>query len=271
MEPREKPQPRITTALLLAAGTGSRLQPLTAAVPKCLTEVAGIPMVARLAESLRNHGFRRLVVVLGHLGDCVRDFLGESLSGLSIEYVFNPRYRSTNNILSLSLAREVLDEPFLLIECDLVLASTVLGELTSPDTIAVSPLASGMLGTRVAIDPSGHVVAFRVGSDGADAPAEFQYKTVNIYGLSLPTWRRVQQRLDRRIAAGRVHDYYETVFAEMTADGSLNLRAVVLDPADWYEIDTVTDLRAAERLPMLERGNIDPRRLHGARGRLRAS
>ena len=76
--------------------------------------------------------------------------------------------------------------------------------------------------------------------------------------------------MDRRIAAGRVNDYYETVFAEMTADGSLNFRAVVFDPDDWYEIDTVMDLRAAERLPMLERGNLmDPKLSRVARSRLR--
>jgi NDP-sugar pyrophosphorylase family protein len=43
-----------------------------------------------------------------------------------------------------------------------------------------------------------------------------------------------------------VNDYYEAVFSDMVADGSLDLEAIFFDDGDWYEIDTVEDLRAAE-------------------------
>ena len=69
---------RIKTALLLAAGTGSRLQPLTEDSPKCLTEVNGTPVLERLVRGLRAWEFERLVVVVGHLDGCVRDFLDRS-------------------------------------------------------------------------------------------------------------------------------------------------------------------------------------------------
>ncbi len=65
----------ITTAVLLAAGTGTRLQPLTLDAPKCLTEVGGIPILQRLVENLREQGFKRLVVVTGHLGDRIEEYL----------------------------------------------------------------------------------------------------------------------------------------------------------------------------------------------------
>jgi len=63
----------ITTALLLAAGTGTRLQPLTLDAPKCLTEVGGVPILEQLVKHLRAQGFKRLVVVIGHLGDHIRE------------------------------------------------------------------------------------------------------------------------------------------------------------------------------------------------------
>ena len=56
----------ITTALLLAAGAGTRLQPLTDDRPKCLTEVRGIPILRRLLSCLVEEGFRRLVVGVGY-------------------------------------------------------------------------------------------------------------------------------------------------------------------------------------------------------------
>jgi len=66
---------RVTTALLLAAGTGSRLRPLTLDAPKCLTEVGGEPILGRLVVDLRSQGIKLLVVVTGYLDHCVREFL----------------------------------------------------------------------------------------------------------------------------------------------------------------------------------------------------
>ena len=82
---------QITTALLLAAGSGFRLRPLTDDQPKCLTEIDGIPILERLVDCLRQQGFKRLVVVVGYLEHRIRQFLGEWQDGLSIEYVVNPR------------------------------------------------------------------------------------------------------------------------------------------------------------------------------------
>ena len=127
MEPSRNGSDRIKTALLLAAGTGSRLQPLTEDSPKCLTEVNGTTILERLVHGLRAWEFERLVVVVGYLDGCVRDFLDRSASGLDIQYVRSARYRTTNNIYSLWAARHAIQEPFLLLECDLVFDDVLLG------------------------------------------------------------------------------------------------------------------------------------------------
>ena len=59
---------------------------------------------------------------------------------------------------------------------------------------------------------------------------------------------RIIKKLDKRISDGKVNDYYETVFAEMVADGSLSLEMVSFDGKPWYEIDTIEDLAEAEKL-----------------------
>jgi len=74
----------------------------------------------------------------------------------------------------------------------------------------------------------------------------FNYKTVNIYSLSLPTWKLVEERLKHHISAGHVNEYYETVFAEMIAESILSFKPVFFDAKRWYEIDTLRDLRAAD-------------------------
>lgn len=237
---------KVTTALLLAAGTGSRLFPLTQNEPKCLTMVNGTSILERLVTNLRKHKFTRLVVVTGHLGNRIREELGNSRGKLKIEYVHSPLYKTTNNIYSLWMARKQLNEPFVLFESDLVFDESLLKGMLYPDRIALDNYGSGMNGTGVTLTDSGSVNAFFNGD--ANKPQGSTYKTVNIYSLSRESWSAVSQRLDAVISAGKVNDYYETVFSDLVDEGRLSFQKVSFGSKPWYEIDTIKDLRKAEKL-----------------------
>lgn len=236
----------ITTALLLAAGSGRRLRPLTDDQPKCLTEIDGVPILERMVDRLLDHGIRRLVVVVGHLEHTIRKFLELRQADLSIDYVVNSQYRTTNNIYSLWLARDAIQESFLLLESDLFFEPLLLGELLQPNRIAVSLMQPWMNGSTVSIDRSRMVQAFQLGE--THTTSEVRYKTVNICSLSLESWYQVIQMMDQRISRGEVNEFYESVFAEMVNDRRLSLQAVLFDPAAWYEIDTLHDLQRVESL-----------------------
>jgi len=239
----------VTTALLLAAGTGARLQPLTLDAPKCLTEVNGISILERLVKNLRAQGFKRLIVVIGHLGDCIQKFLQQHANDMQIDYVINPDYRTTNNIYSLWLARHQIREPFLLVESDLIFETSMLDDMLQPDRMAVSKVLSWMNGTTVELGLDGQVTAFRMGGDRRDDT--LQHKAVNLYSLSLDSWKNIEKKLSRYISEGRLGEYYEVVFAEMVADHTLSFIAVFFDADRWYEIDTEADLVEANNMVTL--------------------
>jgi choline kinase len=204
---------------------------------------------------LREQGFKRLVVVVGHLEHCIRQFLDDCAGDLVIEYVRNPLYRTTNNIYSLWLAGSEIQESFLLIESDLIFEVSLLDGLLIPDKIAVSRILPWMNGTTIAMNSSGDVAFFHKTPTTPALPKvrvgrlrDSAYKTVNISSLSRATWSRVLPRLEQAIADGRVNEYYEVVFAEMVDDGSLSLECVLFDPDQWYEVDTLEDLPGAERI-----------------------
>ncbi len=245
-EKKSYPQKRITTALLLAAGTGSRLLPLTKKSPKCLTLVNATSILERLIKSLNQNGFKRLLVVTGHLEDCIRDFLETRAGNIAIEYVFSPLYKTTNNIYSLWMARYLINEPFLLIESDLVFDPSLLKEMLYPDRIAIAKMKPSLNGSTVTIDATNTIDAFH--SDGSDGSGRIRYKTVNIYSLSVSSWYLVIEKLNQFILAGKVNDYYETVFSQLVIEKKLSLEAVFFDHKPWYEIDTAEDLASAERL-----------------------
>ncbi len=236
---------QIRTALLLAAGTGSRLSPLTDKSPKCLVSVNEISILERLIHALQVHNFKRLVVVVGHQGDCIRNFLGTRAGGMEISYITSPLYKTTNNIYSLWLARKIIEEPFLLIESDLVFDPKMLKNMLHPDRIAVARIQPWMNGTTVTINKHRKIERFYCGTH---KHADSHYKTVNIYSLSAITWQLVRERLDQHISNNMVNGYYETVFADMVNEGCLSFTPVFFDANRWYEIDTIADLRAAEQV-----------------------
>ena len=251
---------QVRTALLLAAGLGSRLAPLTDAVPKCLVAVSGVPILERLVRALDAHGFRRLVIVTGYKAEIIREYLGERFGGIAIEYVLSPCFETTNNIYSLWLARRLIDEPFLLVESDVVFDEQLLAPLLEPGRIAVSRQLPWMGGTTVTLDGGGNVNAFfppPPGVYGRHCTDAGHFMAVNICSLSRDTWGEVSERLDSRVAAGQTGSFYESVFEEMAAAGSMAPAAVIFPAERWYEIDTPADLKAAEL--------VFPRRLHAAR------
>jgi len=240
---------RVRTALLLAAGLGCRLAPLTEALPKCLVPVSGVSILERLVRALDAHGFERLVIVTGYKAETIRDYLGERFGGIAIEYILSPLFATTNTIYSLWLARHLIDEPFLLVESDVVFDVPLLTPLLQPDRIAVSRQLPWMNGATVTLDARGHVSAFYPPPPGVS----FQHCTnadhfmaVNITSLARDTWAEVCARLDRHVAAGETGSFHEIVFEELAAEGAMNPKAVIFPAERWYEVDTPADLEAAQ-------------------------
>ncbi|MDA3854408.1 MAG: phosphocholine cytidylyltransferase family protein [Bacteroidales bacterium] len=237
---------RITTALLLAAGTGSRLYPLTQSAPKCLTLVSKRSILERLVINLKKQGFKRLVIVTGYKRECLMDFLGDRSGNLHIEYIHSSLYRTTNNIYSLWIARKIINEPFVLLESDLVFNDSLLNDMIYPDRIAVAKMHPWLEGTTVSLNKKQEVIEFHKGT--SEAYSDLRYKTVNIYSFSLASWQAIIKTLNQRISAGIVNAYYESVFADMVDDKTLSFESVSFDHAPWYEIDNMHDLAEAEKI-----------------------
>lgn len=236
---------QVTSALLLAAGRGSRFRPDGEAIPKCLIEVGGKSLLQRLCENLVTNGITKLLIVTGYMAEAIEQAARECGTTLHIDTVHNPHYASTNNVYSLWLAREVIKGDFLLVESDLLYGPGLIAACIAPDHIVVSELLPWMNGTTLDIGSDGLVERFcLLRNEGKSG----QYKTVNVYSFSTASWARISIRLDEHVLHGETGDYYEAVLAKMHEQGELELRPVVYPVSDWYEIDTAEDLRAAERL-----------------------
>lgn len=240
-------------ALILAAGMGSRLAPLTDNSTKCMVPLHGRPLLAYMLDGLRELGLSRAVVVVGHGAAAVRALLGDCYLGLPISYVENPDYRTTNNVYSVYLAgAQLAAEDTLLIESDLIVDPAILhacAAAAGPAVAVLAPFEPWMDGTVTLLDEELFVRRFV--PKGAIEPAliDSYFKTVNIYKLTRDFCRDhflpgLQSHVDRASTG----IYYEQVLGEIVERGLARVRGVVVRSAPWYEIDTTADLRAAEEL-----------------------
>jgi len=263
----------VRRALILAAGLGRRMRPLTDNVPKCLVEVNGVPILFRSLRVLASAGVTEAIVVVGHEALQVRRRVGRNFAGMHIEYVDAPAFDTTNNIRSLWDARRYCDQDILLLEGDIVFDRDVVMRLRDRpgSSMAVAANSTNFSGTVVRRDSNGFVTAFILGADLDGYPNRNDAKkTVNIYLLRAEALRtKILPELCRQVNSGNVQAYYETVFRDLVADGSLSdLVAVDVSTDRWYELDDHRDLEMAEFMFLSRERQFDRiQSLHGSHWR----
>lgn len=119
----------LDNAILLAAGLGSRLLPLTADRPKCLIEVGGRTILEHQVEALRAAGVARVTVVGGYRFERLSAFVEQRWAATERPaLIFNPFFAVSSSIGSVWAARDLLDRPFCLVNGDTVYDPALVAE-----------------------------------------------------------------------------------------------------------------------------------------------
>lgn len=237
--------------LILAAGQGIRLRPLTFLRPKCLVQVLGKPILKSQLESLERGGVRECVIVLGYFGEQVRDLFGSKFGRMALTYVENPLFYETNNLYSLWLARTQLHDDVLLLESDLLFEYELLQEVLDgkhPNVAVVDRFRTGMDGT-VVFEVNGIIESMVLKADQSKGfNYSDAYKTVNIYRFDQKTMSEIfLPHLTQFVELGKTNQFYESVLADLIATGDLAMHVQKVGNRLWSEIDTLGDLSLAEQ------------------------
>ena len=233
---------------------GRRLGEYTKNNTKCMVSVNGTPLIDRLLGELAKQTLQRVILVVGYKGQELKDYIGHRYDDrLKIEYVENPVYDKTNNIYSLALAKEQLQEDdTLLVESDLIFSDRLIPmvlENPQPNLALVAKYESWMDGTMVTIDEESNIVNF-ISKDAFNyADADKYYKTVNIYKFSREFLQtKYVPFLDAYTKAVGLNEYYENVLRILLLLNSHDLKALSVGGEKWYEIDDKQDLDIAEAI-----------------------
>ena len=240
-------------AIILAAGMGKRLGEFTRNNTKCMVEVNGTKLIDRLLGQLNKLNLNRIVIVIGYEGAKLKAYLSAKYADIKIEYVNNPIYDKTNNIYSLALAKEQLqDDDTLLIESDLIFDDgmfELLLDNPDPNLALVAKYETWMDGTMVKIDNDHNIVNFVPKAAFSYADVDKYYKTVNIYKFSKEFSKyKYVPFLDAYTKAVGNNEYYENVLRIISFLNSHDLKALPISDEKWYEIDDKQDLDIAEAI-----------------------
>lgn len=242
-------------AIILAAGMGRRLGELTQNNTKCMVKVNGIPLIDRMLRQIESRRLSRIVVVVGYEGRKLMDHIDSLDIKTPVIYVDNPIYDKTNNIYSLSLAKDYLcEEATLLFESDLIFEDSLIDVLLEDprDTLAlVDKYENWMDGTCVKLSEDDTIEAFVPGKKFKFEEKDEYYKTVNIYKFSREFSRDYYVPfLQAYTKALGDNEYYEQVLRVITMLDKPVIKAKRLEDQAWYEIDDIQDLDIAASIFM---------------------
>lgn len=237
-------------AIILAAGMGKRLKDLTKNNPKCMVKVNGVTLIDRMLHQLDRLQLDRIIIVVGYKADELIDYISTLNISTPIIYERNPIYDRTNNIYSLSLAKDYLTSAdTLILENDLIFEDSVLEDIyydPRPTLALVDKYQSWMDGTCVKINKNDEIYRFVPGKDFRYSDIKDYYKTVNIYKFSRDFSEKyyVPFLLAYSEALGH-NEYYEQVLRVITLLDDSQIKAKRLNHQLWYEIDDLQDLDIA--------------------------
>jgi choline kinase len=236
-------------AVILAAGTGGRLRGVVGDRPKCLARVGDCTLLERQIRTLRDCGVADITVVAGFKTAEVRRTCGPS-----VRIVNNTRYAATNSLYSLWLARNLLADGFVVLNCDVLFHPQMLVDLLTAryeDAL--------LLGARADADPysaeemkvhvrRGVVVAIDKGLADADSDGE----NVGIAKFGRSGARVLIEQLNALVSTGVVRDWLPRAFAAFARIRPLHV--VETRGYPWIEIDFPEDYWRAcsEVLPAIE-------------------
>ena len=236
---------KVETAVILAAGMGSRLQKLGKSAPKGFLQLGEQPIIEESIKRLTDGGIGRIIIVTGHLSEFYESL--QQRFNQQILTVHNPQYADSGSMYSLYCARELIEGDFLLLESDIIYEQRALSAvLNFPKDNVVLLSGQTNAGDEVYVETSGDTIV-AMSKSKAELGSQIAGELVGISKISYPLFERMLASTSLRFQTSLKLDYETDGL--IAAAKSYPVYYTVITDLLWAEIDDHRHLtRAREQI-----------------------
>lgn len=225
--------------IILSAGIGSRLRPLTDHLPKCLVKINGKEILRYQVESFLKNGIEEIVLVCGYKADMVKNFCDANHFS-QIKIIENIDYNTTNNMYSLNLAKdEVLGQDFMFCNGDVIYGSEIIRQMVatkSSDAIGVQVGNFNDEAMKVTVDENGIIndISKKIDRDKAFGTS------IDLYKISAEGSTKLYDTIEVLLKDNQ-NNWSEVALQQMMQEKKIHFQPIDIQENKWFEIDNLED------------------------------
>lgn len=234
--------------IILAAGIGSRLRPMTNDKPKCLVKSAGKPLLEYQLDAYQEAGIKEILIIIGYEGKAIKEYC-KHIKGLTIKFIENCHYEDTNNMYSLYLAKKyAAGKSFILNNADLCIDKGIVSKLAnfnSENAIAIDTSLYNEESMKVSLSATGQIndISKAIGQEKAHGCS------IDFYKFSAEASSVFFKKISHIIEEQKnLKDWTEVALQSLLNQGALEFHPIDIAGDRWVEIDNYNDLALADRL-----------------------
>lgn len=227
--------------IVLAAGKGTRLNPLTLSCPKCLFNIdKDYSILQRMIDSIRSYDNKaQIYTVIGFMYNIIKEKI------IGTEFIYNPFYEVTNSIASLWLAKEYLNDDVTIINGDIIM------ELQLIEDIVVKSFDYPFVLLDSSIKSNGDYNV-QIQDDNvlvmSKELAKYYGEYAGVTKIDKGTIELFKNEIEKMVSDGCYDQWYETALVQLIFNSDLKLKYKDICQYQWTEIDTVDDLLKAKSI-----------------------
>lgn len=235
-------------AVILLAGVGSRLHPLTLDKPKALLPIGDSTILENMITKLQNSGVSSFVIVCGHMQETIKDYVSKTFPNINVAFVTNDKYLTTNTGYSILVARKHLEnEAFIKLDGDVIFDEKIIKKLFDTDDST-----SYVCTDSTSVD--NEVIKVILGKEGEVKRISNKLPVVEVVGesigiekISVKTSSILFDELDSMMSDESNHqNYYEVAYDKIIQKGA-KFKAVDITGLHWVEMDNLADYNQAKQ------------------------
>jgi L-glutamine-phosphate cytidylyltransferase len=233
-------------ALILAAGVGSRLRPLTDLIPKCMVRVNNKRIIDFQLDAIRKAEISEVIIVTGYMSEILVEYVSSNYTDLKITFINNEKFESTNNMFSFYLAQDLLkNEEFISMNADVAIEDSIISGLKNSsvlNAIGIDNKSYSEESMKITMNTEKKISSISKSITNSDSNG----CSIDIYKFSVDASNKMFNIINEYINKNDLNQWTEVALNQLL--DKVDFLPYDIDGKVWFEIDSKEDLKeAAER------------------------